>query len=400
MSGAQGEQAASAGGGRRRLIFGAFVVVALGALGYLAYYLFVSRYSAETDDAYVAGDLVTVTAQQAGRVIAVNVANTQFAHKGDVLVGLDQTDAKVDLERAKAKLGLAVRSAAGLFDSSSADQANVEAAEAAVRQAEQDLARAKRLLPSSTVSQEQVQHFQATYDSAVASLARARNQRDANLRQVHGTTVGTNPNVLSAEADLRAAWLAMARTEVRAPIDGFVSQKNVQVGEQIDPSTPLLALVPLEDVWIDANFKETQIEGIRIGQPATVEADLYGSDVRYHGKVLGLSAGTGSAFALLPAENATGNWIKVVQRLPVRIGLQADELKAHPLSIGLSTTVTIDTHDRNGKMMSSEPVWSAHRTTDAYDTQMQGADAVIQQIIDANVPAGAPAQTARDGQSQ
>src|SRR5260221_4952509 len=348
--------------GRRGLIFGAAAAVAVAALGWLAYYLYAGRYSQETTDAYVMGDLVNVTAQQAGRVVAVNFANTQFAHKGDVLVQLDQTDANVDLERAKAKLGSAVRSTAGLFDTSGADKANVDAAEAALRQAQPDLERARRLVASNTVSKEQLEHFQATYDSAVAALDRARNQRDANLRQVRGTTVATNPSVLSAEADLRASWLALARTAVRAPITGYVSQKNVQVGEQIDPATPLLALVPLEDVWVDANFKETEIADIRIGQPVTVEADVYGSDVTFHGKILGLSAGTGAAFSLLPAENATGNWIKVVQRLPVRVGLEAKELSAHPLSLGLSTLVTVDTHNRNGQVMSSRPVWAPRRT--------------------------------------
>jgi len=235
------------------------------------------------------------------------------------------------------------------------------------------------------VSQETLQHEQNAVQTARAGLQQAEATLASTRAAIAGTTPQTHPRVLQAEAALRNAWLAAARTKVVAPVAGYVVRRSAQLGQQVTPATELLAIVPVDSVWIDANFKENQLSALRIGQPVRVEADMYGSHVRYNGRVLGLTAGTGSALAVLPAQNATGNWIKIVQRLPVRIGLDPQELERNPLFLGLSTTVEVDVRDESGATLSKQPAWPAALNTDVYAGQEAGADAAINAIVATNL---------------
>jgi membrane fusion protein (multidrug efflux system) len=377
--------------GSRRLPLVLLVILALIGVGAALWFAWVGRYRVETDDAYVNGNLMRITPQTAGTVVAIQTDETQYVRKGQLLARLDDTDAQVALTQAKANLAATVRDVARMFADEQRDEATVRAQQARLDQATQDYARDRSLLPVHGVSAETLQHDQDALRSARAALDQARAALAATRATIAGTTPATHPRVLQAQAQLRTAWLTAARTRVLAPASGFVVRRAVQLGQQVTPATELLALVPLDSVWIDANFKETQLADLRIGQPVRVIADLYGSRVPFHGKVLGLTAGTGSALAVLPAQNASGNWIKVVQRLPVRIGLDPAELAQHPLFLGLSTKVAVDVHDRSGPMLSQQAAWHANQQTDVYAVQDVGVEAAIREIVAANLPHQPPA---------
>jgi membrane fusion protein, multidrug efflux system len=375
--------AAAASPSKRPLIFLGVVVVAIAVWG--LYYLLVGRGHVSTDDAYVNGNLVRLTPQVAGTVIAINTDETQFVRRGEVLVRLDPRDSQVALAQAKATLGQTVRDVAQLFAEATRDAAVVQTQQVQLAQAHEDLQRDYPLIAVHGVSQETLQHEQNAVRSAQAALEQAEATLASTRAAIAGTTPETHPRVLQAEAALRTAWLAAARTKVLAPVSGYVVRRAVQLGQQVTPSTEMLAIVPVDSVWIDANFKENQLSGLRIGQPAKVSVDMYGSRVHYHGRVLGLTAGTGSALAVLPAQNATGNWIKIVQRLPVRIGLDPAELEAHPLFLGLSADVHVNVTDQRGATLSKQPTWPAELDTDVYAGQDAGADAAINEILAANL---------------
>ncbi|MBX6420203.1 MAG: efflux RND transporter periplasmic adaptor subunit [Nevskia sp.] len=371
-----------------------FATLAVIGLGVAAWHVLVGRYHVETDDAYVDGNLMRVTPQISGTVVAIKADETQYVRKGQLLVQLDPADAEVALAQAKASLAETVRDVAQLFAEERRDAASVRAQQARLDQALQDYARDRSLIAVHGVSEETLQHDQDAVRSARAALDQATAALDATRALIGGTTPETHPRVQQAEARLRTAWLAAARTRVLAPASGFVVRRAVQLGQQVTPATEMLALVPVDSVWIDANFKETQLADLRIGQPVRVTADMYGSRVEFHGKVLGLTAGTGSALAVLPAQNAAGNWIKIVQRLPVRIGLDPAELRQHPLFLGLSTRVDVDVHDRSGLVLSQQPAWPTNLDTEVYSAQDEGVEAAIREILAANLgrpsPAGAP----------
>jgi membrane fusion protein (multidrug efflux system) len=375
--------AAPASSSRRPLILlalGALVLVAWGV-----YYLLIGRYHVTTEDAYVNGNLARLTPQVSGIVIGIDTDETQFVRRGQVLVRLDPRDTDVALAQAKANLAQTVRDVAQLFTEELRDAAAVQTQEIQLSQANQDLERDQPLIAVHGVSQETVQHEQNTVHGAQAALRQAEATLASTRAAITGTTPASHPRVLQAEANLRNAWLAAARTRVVAPVSGYVVRRAVQLGQQVTPATEMLAILPVESVWIDANFKENQLRGIRIGQPVSVSADMYGSHVHYHGRVLGLTAGTGSALAVLPAQNASGNWIKIVQRLPVRIGLDPQELQNHPLFLGLSTSIDVDVHDASGAALSRQPAWPAALDTDVYADQEAGADAAISAILEANL---------------
>jgi membrane fusion protein (multidrug efflux system) len=375
--------AAPAASSRRPLILvaiGALVLVAWGV-----YYLLIGRYHVTTEDAYVNGNLARLTPQVSGIVIGIDTDETQFVRRGQVLVRLDPRDTDVALAQAKANLAQTVRDVAQLFAEELRDAAAVQTQEIQLSQANQDLERDQPLIAVHGVSQETVQHEQNTVHGAQAALRQAEATLASTRAAITGTTPASHPRVLQAEANLRNAWLAAARTRVVAPVSGYVVRRAVQLGQQVTPATEMLAILPVESVWIDANFKENQLRGIRIGQPVSVSADMYGSHVHYHGRVLGLTAGTGSALAVLPAQNASGNWIKIVQRLPVRIGLDPQELHNHPLFLGLSTSIDVDVHDASGAALSRQPAWPAALDTDVYADQEAGADAAISAILEANL---------------
>ena len=299
-----------------------------------------------TDDAYVAGNVVAITAREAGTVTAIHADNTQGVKAGDTLIELDSALADVNEDSAEAALARAVRQVRAESAHLGATGGEVAEAEASMTSARGDLIRRKAATASGAVPAEDLAHAQESLHHAEAALALAQGHRAEALAQVSGTA--HNPAVLAAIAEMKRAAIARANMRIIAPLDGVVAQRNVQIGQHIAAGAPLMALVPLRSVWVEANFRETQLANIRIGQPVTLKADAWGGSVTFHGRVAGLSAGSGSAFALLPPQNASGNWIKVVQRLPVRIALDPAELDAHPLRIGLSISASIDTAQHAG----------------------------------------------------
>jgi membrane fusion protein (multidrug efflux system) len=363
------------------IVIGVFAAI---GIAYGAYWAIALRNWQSTDDAYVSGNVVQITPQISGTVVAIGADDTQFVKAGELLVRLDQADAKVALDEAEAQLAKTVREVRSLFATSAQLQASVAMRHSDLDRASADLARRERLASSGAISGEEMQHARDAFDSAKAGLLAAQQQLTANQVRVDHTTVEDHPDVQNASARVRDAYLTYARTALPAPVAGFVAKRAVQLGQRVSPGSPLMAIVPLDQVWVDANFKEPQLASMRVGQPVTLSADLYGGKVKYHGTVAGFGAGTGSAFALLPAQNATGNWIKVVQRVPVRIALDERELAAHPLQVGLSMQVEVDTRDRNGERLPqvarSVPVYA----TDVFGSLDSIAAERVKTIIAAN----------------
>jgi membrane fusion protein (multidrug efflux system) len=370
--------------GKRRfwLVLVAAIVIA-GGLAWGLYWLFYARYFESTDDAYVAGNVVTITSKENATVLALHVDNTQTVKQGQLLVEMDPATAKVNLQAAEAGLAQAVRSVRGAFSQSDTSQAQLHQAQVALNQARADYQRRQQAAATGAVSAEELAHAH----DAVAAAQAAVNSASSGLAQsqaaISGTDIATNPDVLAAEARVRAAVIAMGHMRVIAPVDGVIAQRTVQAGQQVAPGTPLMAVVPLAKVWVDANFKEVQLDRVRVGQPVAVTADIYGGSVTYHGHVEGLGAGSGSAFALLPPQNASGNWIKIVQRVPVRVALDPEELKAHPLRVGLSVTADVDVRDQSGSLMTNRLGQGVTRANTGEDTGPE-ADAIIARIVREN----------------
>lgn len=341
-------------GARRRGLLILTAVVAAVAIAYTAYWLLVARHYESTDDAYVASDIVQITSEVTGAVLGVHVDDTQTVERGQVLVELDPADAKIAVDAAEAELARTVRQVRATYAEADQLRAMIQERETDLKKAQSDYGRRQALVSDGAVSGEELAHAQDTIAQARAALQAAQRQLEATLTHIEGTTLQDHPDVLAAAAKLRDSSLALRRTTIRAPVSGIVAKRSVQVGQHINAGSPLLAVVPLDDVWIDANFKESQLKDVRVGQPVTVHADLYGNDVEYTGSVAGLSAGSGSAFALLPSQNASGNWIKIVQRLPVRIVLDSAELKEHPLRVGLSMHAKIEVRDTSGPLIANQ----------------------------------------------
>ena len=366
----------------------AFIVAAAAAAGW---WWFDGRWTTSTDDAYVQGNLVQLTPQIPGIVIRINADDTALVREGDPVVVLDAADTQTALDEAKAGLAQAVRRVRQLYANTDALRASVELRRAEWRRAREDLQRRTGLPDARALAEEDLKHAQAQVETAVAALKVAEQQLAASEATVSRTTVATHPDVKQAAAKLRESYLAAQRASVLAPVTGYVAKRSVQLGQQVAPGAPLLAIVPLVDVWVDANFKESQLRDVRIGQPVTLSADLYGGAILYHGSVIGLAPGTGSAFALLPPQNATGNWIKIVQRLPVRIRLDPQELAAHPLRVGLSMSVSIDTHDRRGPVLARAPSVERPLETKAYEHALADAARLEHEIVQANLGQGSAA---------
>ena len=368
---------------RRRLLLALAAAVLLAGLVWAVLHFVLAPREEETDDAYVAGDVVAVTARDPGTITALHADNTQSVKAGQPLIDLDPLTADVNLAAAEAELARAVRGTRSDFSRVNESEAAVVQAQAQLAAARGDLARRRAAAAEGAVSGEEVSHAADQVKVATAALNLARSRRAQAASAVQGTQVDTNPAVLAAIANYRRAAITRSHMHVVAPIDGVVAQRNAQLGQQIAAGTPLMAIVPLDRLWVDANFRETQLKDIRIGQPATVVADAYGDDVVYHGRVVGLSAGSGSAFALLPPQNASGNWIKIVQRVPVRIMLDPRELAAHPLRIGLSVKATVDTADLRGPRLAA-PAAIPYRGDVAAGTSDPQVEARIAQIVAAN----------------
>ncbi len=386
------------GNGKRRLLMTLLVVVIIvAAIAYGLYYFLVARFHEATDDAYVNGNVVQITPQVTGTVIAVNADDTQNVKVGDPVVVLDGADARVALEQAEANLAQMVRQVRGLFVNNDQYRAQIAERQADLSRAQDDLRRRLTVAQTGAVSQEEISHARDAVKAAQAALDGAQQQLASNRALTSNTSISTHPNVLAAAAKVRDAYLNNARNTLPAPVTGYVAKRSVQVGQRVSPGTPLMAIVPLNSLWVDANFKEVQLKHMRIGQPVTLTADVYGSSVVYHGTVVGFSAGTGSAFSLLPAQNATGNWIKVVQRLPVRVALDPKELQDHPLRIGLSMQVDVDIKNEGGSQLGNAQ--NTVYQTDVFKKYGDQADAEIARIIaenagpNANVPAAAQAKT-------
>jgi membrane fusion protein (multidrug efflux system) len=384
---------------RQLLIIAVLSLFVLGGAAYTAWYLIHGRYHETTDDAYVGGNLVQITAQIAGSVVSIHADDTDYVKGGQTLVRLDKADAQVMVAQAEAQLAKTVREVRNLRETSSGGEANVTLRRAELRKAEQDLARRRSVASSGAVSGEELQHAVDAVSSARAALAAAEQQNAAQRSLVDHTEAHDHPDVRVAAAKVREAYLTLGRTEVPAPLAGYVARRSAQVGQRVAPGTVLMTVTPLDTAWVDANFKENQLARLRPGQPVTLAADAYGSSVEYHGRVAGFSPGTGAAFALLPAQNASGNWIKVVQRVPVRIALDRKELGEHPLQIGLSMKVDVDTHERSGghldRVAGDRP---ALETSALASTAANAqADERIERIIAENAASPAPISSARGG---
>ena len=366
---------------RRRLLVRLGFVVAAGLVVFGLYWLLYARFFESTDDAYVGGDLVAITSRESGTVLALHADNTQAVARGQLLVELDPLTANVALQAAEAELARAVRAVRTNFSRVDETRAQLAAARIALDQAQSDYRR--RAEAGQAVSHEELAHARDAIAAARAKVAADEGGLAQAQATVQGTKIANNPDVLAAMARLRQASISLAHMRLYAPVSGVVAQRTVQLGQHIDPGAPLMAVVPLDNVWIDANFKERQLEDIRVGQPVRVVADIYGGSVTYHGKIVGLGAGSGSAFALLPPQNASGNWIKIVQRVPVRVALDPADLKTHPLRVGLSVTARIDVHDTSGPVVSSSFPRPAMRS-DIGDDGSAEADRLITRILAEN----------------
>jgi membrane fusion protein (multidrug efflux system) len=375
---------------------GVFTVI---AIAYGVYWYISSGKHETTDNAYVQGNIVQITPQVSGTVVSIGVQDTDFVRAGQSLVMLDATDAKVALDQARAQLAQTVREVRNLYANNGTFNANVSLRESDITRtsselirATDDLARRQSLISTGAISKEELQHAQANLaaaqsaqSAAQAGALAAREQLASNKTLTDGVSIQQHPNVQRAAAKFREAYISLQRTDLPSPVTGYVARRSVQLGQRIQAGASLMAIVPMDQLWVDANFKEVQLRTMRIGQPVHLKADMYGSKISFHGTIEGLGVGTGAAFALLPAQNATGNWIKVVQRIPVRIKLDPKELAAHPLRIGLSMEADVDIRDQSGKAL-ADTVKSAG-AAEVFAPKSIEADEEIKKIIANNLPA-------------
>ena len=363
------------------LLLLAVVVVGIG--GYVLYWSFDGRFHEETDDAYVSGNSVQVMAEAQGTVVATLADETSEVQQGQVLVRLDDTQAKVQLQEAEASLAAAVRHVGELYATDKQLAAREAAQQASLQLAKSEYGRFTALNKLGYYSDSALQRSGTQVQVNEHQLVDAHQALVALNAQIGNTTLDHHPEVALAAAQLRDAYLTLQRMRILAPVAGYVAKRNVQVGQQVGPGAALYMVIPLDQLWVDANFKETELANVRIGQKVRAVSDLYGHRIVYSGHVAGLAPGTGNAFALLPAQNATGNWIKVVQRVPVRIAIDASSLEQYPLRIGLSMNVEVDTHDRSGPILAKDASTDSDSTT-VYSGRIDGADALIADIIRRN----------------
>jgi membrane fusion protein (multidrug efflux system) len=366
---------------RRKFLLVIGSAFAILALAWVLYWLLVLSQRETTNDAYVVGDQVAVAAQTAGTVVNVLAEETQRVEAGQVLVQLDPTDSQVALAHAAGTLALSVRQIRQQGASAEQSDANILSRQLDLQWAQAELARREPLLAQHAIAPEELRELESKVALAQAGLQAAQRQSRAVHALVDGVPAELNPAVQEARAGYLQAWIAASRATVRSPVAGYVARRNVQAGQQVSSGQSLFTIVPLDKLWVEANFKEGQLRALRIGQPVRISSDLYGGAVAYHGRIAGLGVGTGAAFSLLPAQNASGNWIKVVQRVPVRIALEANELVRHPLRIGLSTTVNVDTNDRRGASLAAAPDTRAIASTAIYAADLQAAEQSADAVI-------------------
>ncbi|WP_312346283.1 biotin/lipoyl-binding protein [Stenotrophomonas acidaminiphila] len=386
MSQTHTPEAPVVGSRRGRLLRGLLVLVVLLLAAFALWYFAFGRWFEETDDAYVQGNQVQITPQVVGTVVAIAADDGMRVERGQLLVQLDPADTEVALQQAEANLARTVRQVRGLYRSVEGAQADLNARQVTLRRVREDFARRRDLAASGAISNEELAHARDELAAAEAAVAGSRETVERSRALVDDTVVATQPDVKAAAAQLRQAWLNNARAGIVAPVAGYVARRSVQVGQRVQPGTALMAVVPAEQMWVDANFKETQLRHMRLGQEVELRSDLYGGDVKYKGRITSLGLGTGSAFSLLPAQNASGNWIKIVQRVPVRIAIDASQLAQHPLRIGLSMKAEVSLRDQKGGVLPAKPAEGTVFETDVYARQLHDADAAIARIIHDNLP--------------
>ena len=384
---------------RKKALSAVAGLVVVAGIAYAAYYALVLNHYESTDNAYVQGNVVQLTPQIGGTVLAIKADDTDFVKAGQLLVKLDPADAQVTLDQAEAQLAQTVREVRTLYANNSTLKAQIALREADLARAQSEVARSQDdvsrrspLLASGAVGKEEFNHATSQLSAAKSAVAAAQSAVEAAREQLlsnqtltDNTSVEQHPNVLRAAARVREAALAVKRADLMAPVDGYVAKRSVQLGQRVQAGAPLMSVIALNQVWVDANFKESQLRNLRIGQPVSLTADMYGKKVEYHGKVDGLGAGTGAAFALLPAQNATGNWIKVVQRLAVRVTLDPKEVAEHPLRVGLSMDAKVDVSDTSGKALADAPRASSTIVGEIADPAANAADEQVRKIIAANL---------------
>lgn len=383
---------------RKKALMTIAVAIAIAGIAYGAYWAFVLNHFESTDNAYVQGNVVQLTPQVGGTVVAINADDTDHVKAGQLLVKLDPADAQVALDQAEAQLAQTVREVRTLYANNGTLKAQIAFRQADLARAQNDLIRAQDdvsrrspLVATGAVGKEEFNHMTSQLEASKSSVTAAQSavlaaheQLTSNQTLTEGIAVEQHPNVLRASARVREAFLALKRTDLLAPVDGFVAKRSVQLGQRVQAGAPLMSVIALSHVWVEANFKESQLQNLRLGQRVELFADVYGKNVTYHGRIEGLGAGTGAAFALLPAQNATGNWIKVVQRLPVRIKLDAKELVDHPLRVGLSMDAKVDVSKTAGRMLDDGSRVSAVAQTNVFDQNNSAADTEVRKIISAN----------------
>ncbi|EYU01617.1 TPA: HlyD family efflux transporter periplasmic adaptor subunit [Pseudomonas aeruginosa] len=369
-------------GGKGIWLFSITVVAVLVALAVFWYYyeLNVER----TEDAQVNGNVVQVTAQIDGTVVAIHADDTDYVKAGSSLVVLNSVDQEIIYEKARAALAKAARSVRSQYLQVSEAKANLARVRTDVLKAKADLARRMKIASIGAFSREEISHAENALKNALAAQDSTKQLLSQRLAQVDNTVIRSHPDVVAAAASLREAYISKKRTIILAPVDGTVTKRSVQVGQHIGAGVALMSVVPLNDLWVTANFKESQLKDIRIGQPVKLTADIYGDDVVYHGEIVGLDAGTGSAFSLFPAQNATGNWIKVTQRVPVKVSLDPSEVARSPLRVGLSMHVVVDTSNASGKVIRTDVALESSYHTQVFDNELNDANEEVEEIIRAN----------------
>jgi membrane fusion protein, multidrug efflux system len=384
---------------RKPALLALTAVLAVAAVAYGSYWALVLNHYESTDNAYVQGHVVQVTPQLGGTVVAIGADDTDHVKAGQLLVQLDPADAQVALDQAEAQLAQTVREVRSLYAGNVTLQAQIATRQADLARASSEVARAQDdvdrrapLVATGAVGQEEFTHMksqltqaQSAVAAAQSALATAQAQLGVNQALTDGLSIEQHPSVQRAATRVREAFLALQRTRILAPVDGYVARRSVQLGQRVAAGAPLLSVVALDKLWVEANFKEGQLRQLRLGQPVALAADQYGSDVTFHGQVAGLGAGTGAAFALLPAQNATGNWIKVVQRVPVRIELDPAELARHPLRVGLSMEAKVDVKHTGGAVLAPGARTPGTSASPVFDLDAAAADAAVQRIVAANL---------------
>lgn len=370
---------------KKKLVFLSIgLIFLLLLIGFFLYWFLILRFEESTDDAYVNGNQITITSQINGYIQTINVDETEIVNEGKIIATLDSTDQTIAFETAKHNLAKVVRETVGLFERVDQLKAEKKIKETDKKRALQDLNHRKNLLDDGSVSLEQYEHADESHSSSQYALDLVEHQLQAAMAEVNNTTIFTHPRVEEAKDRIRKSFVDLQRCQIYAPSHGMIAMRQAQVGEAVYPGKPLMFLIPLDQIWVNANFKETQLENVRIGQPVKMTADLYG-DAEFNGKVVGLWPGTGSVFSVIPPQNATGNWIKIVQRIPVRISLDSQEISKFPLRLGMSMQVTVDISDQNGERIPPLSKKAVLYETDIYKQYLEGVEEIIEKIIKENL---------------